>query len=59
MDYVDSNVPMLAKMFEKRMRGYRTMGYSVSEYALTDLASDELVVEYDQEALREMDEYVP
>ena len=28
MDYVDRDVPMLAKMFEKRMRGYRAMGYS-------------------------------
>jgi superfamily II DNA or RNA helicase len=28
MDYVDRDVPMLAKMLEKRMRGYRAMGYS-------------------------------
>jgi superfamily II DNA or RNA helicase len=27
VDYVDSNVPMLAKMFEKRRAGYRSMGY--------------------------------
>jgi superfamily II DNA or RNA helicase len=27
VDYVDSEVPMLAKMFEKRTRGYRAMGY--------------------------------
>jgi len=27
-DYVDRNVPMLARMFEKRLRGYRTIGYS-------------------------------
>ena len=26
-DYVDSSVPMLAKMHEKRMKGFRTMGY--------------------------------
>jgi superfamily II DNA or RNA helicase len=26
-DYVDRDVPMLAKMFERRMRGYRAMGY--------------------------------
>jgi superfamily II DNA or RNA helicase len=30
MDYVDQNVPMLAKMFEKRMRGYRAMGYTTN-----------------------------
>jgi len=27
VDYVDGRVPMLARMFEKRLRGYRTMGY--------------------------------
>jgi hypothetical protein len=27
VDYVDNNVPMLAKMFEKRRFGYRSMGY--------------------------------
>lgn len=27
-DYVDGSVPMLAKMHDKRMKGFRTMGYS-------------------------------
>ena len=27
VDYVDSKVPMLARMFERRLRGYRAMGY--------------------------------
>ncbi|HEX8043119.1 MAG TPA: DEAD/DEAH box helicase family protein [Candidatus Deferrimicrobium sp.] len=27
-DYVDRNVPMLFRMFEKRLRGYRAIGYS-------------------------------
>jgi len=26
-DYVDREVPMLARMFEKRLRGYRAIGY--------------------------------
>ena len=26
-DYVDSSVPMLAKMHDKRMKGFRAMGY--------------------------------
>jgi superfamily II DNA or RNA helicase len=26
-DYVDREVPMLARMFEKRLKGYRAMGY--------------------------------
>ena len=30
MDYVDRGVPMLSRMFDKRMRGYRAMGYSLS-----------------------------
>ena len=32
-DYVDRNVPMLAKMFDKRMKGYQAMGYSVDDDA--------------------------
>lgn len=28
-DYVDSQVPMLARMFQKRLRGYRAIGYTV------------------------------
>ena len=30
-DYVDGLVPMLAKMHEKRMKGFRTMGYKQAE----------------------------
>lgn len=30
-DYVDQEVPMLCKMFERRLRGYKTIGYSLSE----------------------------
>jgi superfamily II DNA or RNA helicase len=28
-DYVDRAIPVLARMFEKRLRGYRAMGYQV------------------------------
>lgn len=28
-DYVDAKVPMLARMFDKRRRGYKTMGYGL------------------------------
>ncbi len=31
VDYVDRDVAMLARMFEKRMRGYRAIGYAVGE----------------------------
>ena len=30
-DYVDGNVPMLARMFERRLRGYRAIGYNTGE----------------------------
>ena len=36
IDYVDRNVPMLAKMFDKRMQGYKAMGYSVDDHAAPD-----------------------
>jgi hypothetical protein len=28
-DYLDQNVPVLRKMLEKRLRGYRALGYEV------------------------------
>ena len=31
VDYVDRHVPMLARMFEKRLRGYRAIGYTETE----------------------------
>lgn len=30
-DYVDRKVPMLARMFEKRLRAYRAMGYTIED----------------------------
>ncbi|HFD87217.1 MAG TPA: hypothetical protein ENJ35_06040 [Gammaproteobacteria bacterium] len=33
-DYVDRNVPILARMFDKRLRGYRAMGYSTEEVGM-------------------------
>lgn len=30
-DYVDSEVPMLLRMFKKRLRGYRAIGYARGE----------------------------
>ena len=29
-DYIDENIPVLMRMFDKRMKGYRVMGYSSS-----------------------------
>lgn len=50
MDYVDHNVPMLARMFEKRMRGYRAMGYLVADHVGVE-PRDEYVIEYDEGVL--------
>ncbi len=56
MDYVDRNVPMLARMFEKRMRGYRAMGYSVGDHAEPEQVVDDYVIEYDQAVLHDLEE---
>jgi superfamily II DNA or RNA helicase len=57
-DYVDREVPMLARMFEKRLRGYRAMGYEHSAQAVepNGVPVDGYVVEYDEEALRAANE---
>jgi superfamily II DNA or RNA helicase len=60
LDYVDREVPMLLRMFEKRLRGYRGIGYARGEAPLGYAEpGDETVVEYDEEVIRslkEMDE---
>jgi len=30
-DYVDSQIPMLMRMYEKRLKGYKAIGYNISE----------------------------
>jgi superfamily II DNA or RNA helicase len=45
-DYVDSAVPVLAKMFEKRLRGYRAIGY-VREDSAPAAREKPLTIEYD------------
>jgi superfamily II DNA or RNA helicase len=56
-DYVDREIPMLLRMFEKRLRGYRGIGYARGEAPL-GLAEpgDEIVVEYDEDVLRSLKE---
>jgi superfamily II DNA or RNA helicase len=58
-DYVDRNVPVLLRMFEKRLRTYRAIGYARGEAPL-GLAEtfEELTVEYDEDALRYFDDAV-
>jgi hypothetical protein len=55
-DYVDREVPMLLRMFEKRLRGYRSIGYARGESPLGFAEPrDEIIVEYDQDALRSIE----
>jgi superfamily II DNA or RNA helicase len=57
-DYVDRQVPMLLRMFERRLRGYRAIGYARGEAPLgLDEASEDVVVEYDSEAKDEPDAF--
>jgi superfamily II DNA or RNA helicase len=52
-DYVDRQIPMLLRMFEKRLATYRAIGYARGEARLgLAEAAEERTVEYDQEALR-------
>lgn len=56
-DYVDRSVPMLFKMFENRLRGYRAIGYARDESPLGFAPPpEEPTIEYDEEALRHFDE---
>jgi superfamily II DNA or RNA helicase len=48
-DYVDRDIPMLLRMFEKRLRGYRAIGYARGEVPLGYQEPKELTVEYDSE----------
>jgi len=56
-DYVDREVPMLLRMFEKRLATYRAIGYARREAPLGFAEPpDELTIEYDDEALRHLPE---
>ena len=48
--------PMLLRMFQRRLRGYRAIGYARGEWRVGDRGiSDELIVEYDGETENEGD----
>ena len=55
VDYVDRHVPVLGRMFEKRQKGYRAMGYELAAVSNLTEVSHEHVIEYDEEALRLFD----
>jgi superfamily II DNA or RNA helicase len=43
-DYVDEAVPVLKRMSEKRVRGYKSFGYSIDDYASSSDASEILPI---------------
>lgn len=47
-DYVDAQIPVLSRMFEKRLRGYRSMGYTESSILETSAQIDQRRIEYDE-----------
>jgi len=52
-DYVDRAVPVLLRMFERRLRTYRAIGYARGEASASEAeVIKERTVEYDEEALR-------
>ncbi len=51
-DYVDREVPVLARMFERRLRTYRAIGYVRGEEPSGADGVREWTVEYDEEAVR-------
>ena len=58
-DYVDLAVPMLLRMFEKRFRTYRAIGYARGEAPLGFAEPiEERVIEYDDDALRHFEQDV-
>ena len=48
-DYVDHHVPKLARMFEKRLRAYRAIGYERVEALLDDDDHGEPIAEWDDD----------
>ncbi len=58
-DYVDREVPMLLRMFEKRLPTYRAIGYARGEAPLGFAEPpEERTIEYDEAALRHFEEDV-
>lgn len=49
-DYVDREVPLLARMFEKRLRGYRAIGYRLVTASISsEPPAKQTTVEYDHD----------
>ena len=56
-DYVDSGVPMLARMFEKRLQACRGFGYIRTDSAIdTAVEILDYTLEYDEEVIKSFDD---
>ena len=54
-DYVDADVPMLAKMYQRRLKGYRAMGYDLGSPNKDDsVGGGDYVVEYDHDVMQSL-----
>jgi hypothetical protein len=55
-DYVDREVPLLARMFEKRMRGYRAIGYRSAPAPVASATPlNQTTVDYDERLVSDFD----
>ena len=55
-DYVDREVPVLLRMFEMRMRGYRSIGHAPGDAPLDCMPPrNDLLIEYDHDVLAALD----
>ena len=52
-DYVDREIPMLGRMFEKRLRGYRAIGYARGAAPVTREQVDDETLVFDESAATE------
>ena len=52
-DYVDREIPMLGRMFEKRLRGYRAIGYARGAAPVTREQVDDEALVFDESAAPE------
>lgn len=48
-DYADTSVPVLARMFGKRLRGYRALGYERDDHQPTRTVPRELSIDYERD----------
>lgn len=46
---------MLTRMFKKRMRGYKAMGYSLGEHIAPEAPEEDQVIDYDQQVLPDLE----